>query len=160
MMPFTPDPGTIDRLRLVHPELARRTLLVLEEMKELYNRTMRVSDGKRVGDNQGNLYAQGRTAPGPIVTNARPGDSLHEYGLADDCCFTGMDPYLERDKLCDKLWTEFGRIAESHGLVWGGRFKRRDRPHLQFTGGLTLSRVKELYAAGGINRVWAEMKAS
>lgn len=40
--------------------------------------------GFRSAEVQGRLYAQGRTTPGPIVTNAPPGHSPHEFGLAVD----------------------------------------------------------------------------
>lgn len=33
---------------------------------------------------QFNLYSQGRTTPGPIVTYSKPGDSWHHYGVAMD----------------------------------------------------------------------------
>lgn len=29
-------------------------------------------------------------------------------------------------------WEEFGQIAEECGLEWGGRWKKRDIPHVQF----------------------------
>ena len=64
------------------------------------------------------LYAQGRTAPGPIVTNAKAGQSAHNYGYAVDvvplvngkCCWD--------DK--DQVWQEIGKIGQSHGLEWYG----------------------------------------
>lgn len=43
-----------------------------------------VSSGLRSMSTQDALYAQGRTAPGPIVTNARAGESPHNYGMAAD----------------------------------------------------------------------------
>src|SRR6202021_3611073 len=41
------------------------------------------------------LYAQGRTEPGPIVTNAPAGESFHNYGLAVDfdMVTNGKDDY-------------------------------------------------------------------
>ena len=43
-----------------------------------------VTETRRSFDRQNELFAQGRTAPGRIVTNARAGDSPHQYGLAAD----------------------------------------------------------------------------
>jgi peptidoglycan L-alanyl-D-glutamate endopeptidase CwlK len=76
------------------------------------------------------LYAQGRTAPGHIVTNAKPGQSAHNYGLAIDFvpmingkpCWDGSDP----------AWEKAGEIAESCGLEWAGRWTTfREEPHVQ-----------------------------
>jgi len=46
--------------------------------------TAEVLSGLRSYQQQAALYAQGRTKPGKIVTNARPGSSWHNYGLAID----------------------------------------------------------------------------
>ena len=43
-----------------------------------------VTETFRSAERQDELYAQGRTAPGAIVTKARGGESPHQYGLAAD----------------------------------------------------------------------------
>ena len=40
--------------------------------------------GRRTMEEQAALFAIGRTAPGRIVTKARPGESYHNHGLAFD----------------------------------------------------------------------------
>jgi len=55
------------------------------------------------------LYAQGRTKPGSIVTNAKGGQSLHNYGVAFDVCFDSKTPYQGN-------WELVGRLGESIGL--------------------------------------------
>lgn len=35
-------------------------------------------------EEQADVYAQGRTKPGPVVTYAKPGQSAHNFGLALD----------------------------------------------------------------------------
>jgi peptidoglycan LD-endopeptidase CwlK len=47
---------------------------------------MIVTQAKRDSAMQAELYAQGRTKPGKIVTNSAPDQSIHEYGLAFDFC--------------------------------------------------------------------------
>ena len=120
---------------------------------------------------QDELYALGRTKPGKIVTNARGGDSLHNYGLACDFVLDGMPekPGVQWswDTKADFKangrgdWMQMGEIAESCSLEWGGRWKRMpDLPHIQNTYGLTLNELKEIYRAGhGIKAVWAELRA-
>ncbi|GAA3318342.1 hypothetical protein GCM10020331_020730 [Ectobacillus funiculus] len=41
--------------------------------------------------NKNSLYAQGRTTSGSIVTNARGGQSNHNFGVAVDLCLYTSD---------------------------------------------------------------------
>jgi peptidoglycan L-alanyl-D-glutamate endopeptidase CwlK len=89
---------------------------------------------------QAELYAQGRSKPGRIVTNARPGQSWHNHRCAFD--FVPMiagKPAWNDAALYDKC----GAIAESVGLEWGGHWTRfREKPHCQWTGGYSLAQVR------------------
>jgi peptidoglycan L-alanyl-D-glutamate endopeptidase CwlK len=78
------------------------------------------------------LYAQGRTSPGHIVTNAKPGESFHNYRIAFDFApvVNGKVPWNDAD-----LFTRCGIIGESVGLEWAGRWKHmRELAHLQLKG--------------------------
>lgn len=90
----------------------------------------------RDNEYQNQLYAQGRTAPGKIVTNAKGGQSMHNYHVAFDFVpLTNGKP----DWASLSLFNKCGAIAKSLGLEWGGDFKSIvDRPHCQLTEGLTL----------------------
>jgi len=66
---------------------------------------------------QDDLYAQGRTTPGTIVTAAKGGQSYHNYCLAFDFYFT--DTHWDSPRA---RWEKVGVYAESLGCVWGGRF--------------------------------------
>ena len=88
-------------------------------------------------DSQAALYAQGRTTPGRRVTNAKPGQSWHNWRCAFDFVpvVSGKAAWtdLEAFKRC-------GEIAESCGLEWAGRWKSfTELAHCQFTGGLTIA---------------------
>jgi len=110
----------------------------------------------RDAEAQAALYAQGRTKPGRIVTNARPGESMHQYRVALDVVpmrhgklvwgtsGNGIDDDPTDDDIDDlELWQRIAVIGESCGLEWAGRWKRfRELPHFQFTGGLTLDDFK------------------
>jgi peptidoglycan L-alanyl-D-glutamate endopeptidase CwlK len=88
-------------------------------------------------DSQAALYAQGRTAPGHIVTNAQPGQSWHNWRLAFD-----FVPIVNGKAQWDdtELFRRCGEIAESVGLEWAGRWRSfRELAHCQYTGGLTLA---------------------
>lgn len=70
------------------------------------------------------------------ATKAGPGESYHNYGLAFDFVpMIGKTPAWDRDD----LWQTCGSVAEALGLEWGARWPEfPDRPHLQFTGGLSI----------------------
>lgn len=83
----------------------------------------------RDAEYQDMLYAQGRTAPGKIVTKARGGTSVHEKGEAWDFVPTANGEPVWDDK--SPLWEKCGAIAEGLGMEWGGRWKFIDKPHVQ-----------------------------
>lgn len=151
------DPASLTRLRLVYPDISERVKKTFEEVKTTTGLSMRVTEGLRSWKRQEDLYAQGRTAPGSIVTWSKPGDSFHHYGFAVDACFQGTDPYLEHHHRGEMIWREYGRIARLNGLFWGGDWaSSTDRPHVQMTYGMSLDRLKALYKEGGISAVWTE----
>jgi len=57
----------------------------------------------------------------PRVTYLKGGESKHQYGLA-------VDLYTKNKRDYKKI----GMIAESLGLTWGGRWKMRDLPHIEW----------------------------
>lgn len=77
-----------------------------------------VTCGFRTNAEQALLWAKGRDVPGKIVTNARPGLSAHNYGLAVDVVpivhgkadWSGDDP----------LWQEIAASGQARGLQWLG----------------------------------------
>lgn len=95
----------------------------------------------RSGEEQNVLYAQGRTAPGKIVTNARAGESFHNWNLAFDWVpVVGGKPQWADTA----LYLKAGIIAESVGLEWAGRWKGslRETAHCQYSGGLKIADLK------------------
>lgn len=95
---------------------------------------MRLLEGLRSADRQQQLYAQGRSAPGKIVTYADGvlKRSQHQSGRAADCAFRD-DPRTPRDETYaeDMPWQAYGAAAEAVGLTWGGRWKMHDLPHVE-----------------------------
>jgi peptidoglycan L-alanyl-D-glutamate endopeptidase CwlK len=92
-----------------------------------------VVSGLRTAAQQDVLYAQGRTAPGHIVTNAKAGQSMHNYGLAAD-----IVPYLSGDGGALN-WTpstpQYHAMVDAlkaQGLAWGGDWVTfKDEDHFQ-----------------------------
>lgn len=92
----------------------------------------------RDAEYQDSLYSEGRTRPGRIVTNARAGQSYHNYRMAFDFVPLVCKVPAWNDLA---LIARCGTIGEQVGLEWAGRWAGRlkESLHLQFTGGLTLS---------------------
>jgi peptidoglycan L-alanyl-D-glutamate endopeptidase CwlK len=92
-------------------------------------------------ESQNALYAQGRSTPGKIVTNAKGGQSFHNYRCAFDFCpiVNGKAQWNDAG-----LFARCGAIAESIGLEWAGRWvKFKELAHCQYTGGLTLGDLQQ-----------------
>lgn len=91
----------------------------------------------RDNESQNDLYAQGRTKPGKVVTNARAGQSWHNWR----CAFDFVPIVGGKARWEDaKTFRRCGEIAEGLGLEWAGRWKSfPEMAHCQFTGGLTLA---------------------
>jgi peptidoglycan L-alanyl-D-glutamate endopeptidase CwlK len=84
----------------------------------------------RSNEEQDALYAQGRTTPGRIITNAMAGQSKHNTGEAFDVGLKNPDGSMNWDDT-DPHWQRMGQIGEELGLTWGGRWKHPDKPHFQ-----------------------------
>lgn len=93
-------------------------------------------------ESQAMLYAQGRTTPGKIVTNARPGESWHNHRCAFDIVpIRNGKPVWGTAGADLELWMRVGEIGESVGLEWAGRWKGRllEFAHFQYSAGLSLA---------------------
>lgn len=97
----------------------------------------------RSWNDQDALYAQGRTAPGNVVTDAMGGDSFHNWGLAFDCAplVNGMINWSAMNK-----FDEMGALGQKVGLERGGHWTASsvnliDKPHFQYTFGLKIEQL-------------------
>ena len=92
---------------------------------------IKITDTLRTKAEQDELYAQGRTKAGRIVTNAKYPYSMHNWGVAFDFCRNdGLGAYNDSDGFFERV----GVIAEGLGLEWGGRWKSIvDKPHVQLS---------------------------
>lgn len=89
---------------------------------------IKVTSATRTYEEQDDLYAQGRTKPGKIVTNARAGHSNHNFSLAwDVTIFEDGQPVWE-----SPAYKAVGAIGHRLGLTWGGDWKSiQDEPHFE-----------------------------
>jgi len=118
----------------LHPCLQRGVEELRRRLKEKMW-TMGVSSTYRDNTYQNYLYSLGRDLPGQIVTNAKGGESIHNYRLAFDI-FNNVSSQLYPVRFLGLA----GEIWEEMGGEWGGSWSHfPDKPHFQFTGGRSLS---------------------
>lgn len=129
--------GSSRALEFLHPDMIPRVHLFLRTAKEA-GIDLLVTCTWRSNEEQARLYAQGRTTPGRRVTNAKPGQSMHNFTLPN-----GAPASLAVDVVplragkpvwaaSDPVWQEAGKHGEAAGLEWAGRWTRfREFPHFQ-----------------------------
>jgi peptidoglycan L-alanyl-D-glutamate endopeptidase CwlK len=135
------DKSRLDKLQGVHPRLVEAVKRICYAMHEL-GFALVVTDGVRTLKRQQELYAQGRTTKGPIVTYADGvrSKSNHQlkadgFGYAVDLVFLDKDGKPSWSEL--HPWDLLGAMARSQHVMWGGDFVRiKDRPHLELPEGL------------------------
>lgn len=137
------DKYTKERIALLHPLVQEEmTTIITECNKTLTGRAkIRITQSLRTFEEQDALYAIGRTKPGKKVTNAKGGQSIHNYGFAVDICLiidgktaswdTTKD--WDNDQIAD--WYECVKIFAKFGWDWGGNWKTfKDLPHFDKRG--------------------------
>ncbi|WP_271006470.1 N-acetylmuramoyl-L-alanine amidase family protein [Listeria seeligeri] len=91
-----------------------------------------VAQGYRSKTEQNALYAQGRTKPGSIVTNAKGGQSNHNFGVAVDLCLYSSDGKKVIWESTTSRWKKVVAAMKAEGFKWGGDWKSfKDYPHFE-----------------------------
>lgn len=160
------DQKTLERIQLLHPKLR-------DEAVELYDEILASLTGSaicrfaytlRTFAEQDALFAQGRSKPGKVVTNAKGGQSYHNYGLAIDIVLIldkdkngtfetaswDLKTDFDGDKKAD--WMEVVQIFKRYGFEWGGDWKFVDAPHFQKTFGKSIYELRALHTAGKVDK--------
>lgn len=163
---------SITRSKLLHPILRDEAITILSEIDKATstaNSFCRYTFTLRSIAEQDGLYALGRTKVNPdgkstkkpkgnIVTNARGGQSMHNYGLAIDIAFVvNKEGSWETTKDWDKDgisdWMEVVRIFKKYGWEWGGDWSSfKDMPHFQKVKGYTTTKLLALVKSKKIDR--------
>lgn len=152
------DNVTQQRIQLLHPKLRNEVTFLVNQANAALTKhsEMRITHTLRTFEEQAALYAQGRTKPGKKVTNAKAGQSYHNYGLALDFCLLINDTQvswdLKRDWDGDKIadWMEVVKIFRNAGWEWGGTWKFQDNPHFQKTFGLNWREYLSRYNSNNV----------
>ncbi|SEN71043.1 peptidoglycan L-alanyl-D-glutamate endopeptidase CwlK [Amphibacillus marinus] len=135
--------------------------IIVEHMETLITQAKQVgidvviTDGFRSFEEQEQLYEQGRSNEGSIVTNAQAGQSYHNYGLAIDFALQNQagdiiwDMAYDGNQNGESDWLEVVELAKALGFDWGGDWRHfPDYPHLQMDFGLTILQLQHGYRPG------------
>jgi peptidoglycan L-alanyl-D-glutamate endopeptidase CwlK len=114
---------------VLDPDFRARLLLVYKVMKDKHGYDLALLEGYRSPERQAKLAALGEH-----VTRAKANQSYHQYGLAADNAFyrNGKLVISEKDAWAMEGYRLYGEVAESLGLVWGGRWSFRDYGHVEY----------------------------
>lgn len=138
---------SIAQLQTLHP-------LIRDKAIDAYNKCVKltpigvhpyITEGLRTFERSADLYAQGRTNPGQIVTNAKAGQSWHNYGLAFDFAIQRNGKF---DWTVGHDWMVCVNIFKGAGFAWGGDWQSlKDYPHFEMRFGLTTKMALARYEA-------------
>ena len=143
----------------LHPYVkVRAEQLLVRTNERLKSHKMIITQALRTMEDQAVIYGQGRRSyiykgkeygniSKNIVSNAKPGTSLHNYGLAIDFALVTPDgkqaiwnTTADFDKDGKADWMEVVAEAKKLGFEWGGDWKGfTDYPHFQMSDGLKAS---------------------
>lgn len=157
------DKVSIEKIKLLHTNLRSEALEIYKEVNKNLNgkAIFRVTHTLRTYKEQDDLYAIGRTKPGKIVTNAKGGESFHNFGLALDFCLLvdkdGNGTYetavwdtksdYDNDNISD--WQEVIKIFTAYGWECGINWKFIDPPHVQKSFGYSVKQLQKLQQGVG-----------
>lgn len=165
------DIQSVARVAALHPAIRNDVIAAIDAAEANLPKwiAIRVVQGLRTWDQQAALFALGRSVKNPdgatakkplgnIVTNARAGQSLHNYGLAIDFAILidkdrngtyeeiswNMVTDYDKDGIMD--WQEVVNAFIAKGFEWGGSWRTfKDYPHCQKTFGQTWQSLSVLY---------------
>ena len=132
------DKSTLDRIGKLHPKVREEMTTIINECNKALNgrSQVRVAQGLRTFAEQDALYKQR-----PKVTNAKGGQSIHNYGMAVDIVLiidgktASWDTHKDWDNDGIADWDECVKIFAKHGWSWGGSWSSfKDMPHFDKIG--------------------------
>lgn len=140
------------RIMTLHPMIRDAARAFINKADE-QGIKLRVTSAYRTHEQQEALYQQGRTKPGNIVTNAKPGQSFHNFGLAID-----VVPIVNGVADWNTDWSKIAAIGKSVGFEWGGDWiSFKDKPHFQMSLGNTLAQLQSMYNSGLLNNGYVQL---
>ena len=131
----------------LHPKVRDKAREFINKVEKDLGIKLRATSTLRTYAEQDKLYAQGRTTMGGIVTNAKGGQSNHNFGTALDVVpiVNGQADW----KTTADTWNKIAVIGKGLGFQWGGDWKGLvDKPHFEMQFGNTLAQLRQKYESG------------
>lgn len=107
----------------LEPDFKATVEEIIAEVEAVTLRKWGVPEGRRTIAYQNHLYAQGRSDPGQIVTNAKGGESAHNFGLAADIVPMKADGSDFDWNAPDDLFNVLAVVSQRKGMTAGYYFK-------------------------------------
>ncbi len=140
------DPVSEQRLKGLHPDVAKKVRQLVNRAERKLGIRLRITSGYRSWVEQNRLFDQGG------LTNARGGQSWHNYGLAADV--VPMTPSGQPVWNDVKLWNQIGKLGKQLGFKWGGEFKSiYDPGHFEMDLGKPMSYWLDQYGQGNLTYI-------
>lgn len=141
------DAVSISRLNELHPEVRDSAIRAYTKACKITPVGVHpfITECFRSFKRSDELYAQGRTKPGSIVSNAKGGESIHNYKLALDFCLqiNGKTSWV-----VDENWKKVAQCFKDEGWEWGGDWRSfKDYPHCEKKMGNSLRQLQAKYKA-------------
>jgi peptidoglycan L-alanyl-D-glutamate endopeptidase CwlK len=133
----------------LHPKVRNKATEFINKVEKELGIKLRVTSTLRTYAEQDKLYAQGRTTKGGIVTNAKGGQSNHNFGTALDVVpiVNGQADW----KTTADTWNKIGTVGKSLGFEWGGDWKSFvDKPHFEMTFNNSLAQMRSKQEKGEV----------
>lgn len=133
----------------LHPKVRDKAREFINKVEKELGIKLRATSTLRTYAEQDELYAQGRTTKGGKVTNARGGQSNHNFGTALDVVpiVNGKADW----KTTADTWNKIANVGKSLGFKWGGDWKSFvDKPHFEMTFNNTLAQMRKKQESGEV----------
>ena len=134
----------------LHPEVEEKAEELIEDAEE-EDIDIKITDDFRSVEEQDKLFSKGRSFFGQIVTNAKGGESYHNYGLAIDYALEVDDEIIwdieyDGNDNGEPDWFEVADIAKDLGFEWGGDWEDfKDYPHLEMNFDYSIPELQKEY---------------
>lgn len=150
------DSKSDETIKKLHPKIRESVSSFVNDLNH-QGIKYRIYSGLRTFDEQATLYGKGRTEQELIavgidpkyskpseakVTNAKPGSSYHNYGLAID----GVEIKDGKAIWNNPNESKIVEAAKKYNLYWGGNFTTlKDKPHFEYQLFGNISQLLALY---------------
>lgn len=133
------DKPSLSKINSLHPSVREEVKQIVQDINTLLKgrSKVRIAQGFRTFAEQDKLYLQR-----PKVTNAKGGQSVHNYGFAVDIVLiidgktASWDTHKDWDNDGIADWDECVKVFAKYGWSWGGNWNGtfKDMPHFDKIG--------------------------